>query len=132
MIWHPTAQCHACPEVRCAHSRLPLDYASTLGAFAALSGKGSRMSPAASPRARRSSTQESEFAGLKFSALIGTGSFGRVYKGKPCGLYLAHHITRMLLSQPQHCRLACTDMCRLACGLNGWVQKLVSGGLHIT
>ena len=86
------------------------------------------MSPAASPRARRNSTQESEFADLRFSALIGTGSFGRVYKGKPCGHYLDHPITRMLLSQPQHCRLACIDMCRLACVPNAWVQKLVSGG----
>lgn len=40
-----------------------------------------QMSPSASPRARQKNTNESEFADLKFGALIGTGSFGRVYKG---------------------------------------------------
>ncbi len=40
------------------------------------------MSPAVSPRARRSTTSESDFTDLKFGALIGTGSFGRVYKGE--------------------------------------------------
>ncbi|CAL5229280.1 g12574 [Coccomyxa viridis] len=50
----------------------------------------SRLSPAVSPRAARSSsTQESDFADLKFGPLIGTGSFGRVYKASWKGAVVA-------------------------------------------
>ena len=44
-------------------------------------GAASRLSPGSTPRARRSSPHEADLADLKFGHLIGTGSFGRVYKG---------------------------------------------------
>ena len=81
---------------------------------AAAQSRASRMSPAASPRARRSTNIESDLAALKFGELLGIGSFGRVYKGEP-HCFLRKGLRRLGSCLGLHCTqslCSCADLHR--------------------